>query len=188
MRRKRENVKGAVRRENGWRIDTTYKAIRIQERASTPEAAERKIRECKVEIDHGVYLKNKRQRKAVLSEFVKRYLRWCEKEGQKSVTDKRRRLTRMAAHFDNDTRLGDLTPPMFWAYKAMRLDSFVRMKEAEKPGRTVAPATVNRELAYFRHMLSKAVDWGILDEHPMRRVKQLRERNRGLRYLTSEEV
>jgi len=52
---------------------------------------------------------------------------------------------------------------------------------------TNKPATVNRMLSRLRHMFNKAVEWELLDESPMRRIKFLRENNARLRYLSVEE-
>ena len=55
-----------------------------------------------------------------------------------------------------------------------------------KKGRT--PATVNRDLAALRGLLSRAVDWGHLAAHPLTRVKALAEDKTGrLRFLAREE-
>ena len=56
-----------------------------------------------------------------------------------------------------------------------------RQKEAK-------PATINKELACLKCMLNKAIDWDKLDVNPVRRVKQLKEENRRLRYLEKEEI
>jgi len=49
------------------------------------------------------------------------------------------------------------------------------------------PATVNRLMCRLRHMFNKAVEWGLLDESPMRRIRFLRENNSRLRYLSIDE-
>jgi integrase len=49
------------------------------------------------------------------------------------------------------------------------------------------PATVNRRMACLRHLFSKAVEWKIIQTHPCHGVKQFKENNRRLRYLTAEE-
>jgi len=49
------------------------------------------------------------------------------------------------------------------------------------------PATVNRELACLRHMLNKAVDWGLARANPMRGVKLFREENQRTRILSEDE-
>jgi len=53
-----------------------------------------------------------------------------------------------------------------------------------------APATVNRHLATLKHMFTKAVEWEMVNEEilkKVRRVKLLPENNRRLRYLSKEE-
>lgn len=52
------------------------------------------------------------------------------------------------------------------------------------------PATVNRLLATLKHMFTKAVEWEMVEEEALkkvRRVKLLPENNRRLRYLSKEE-
>ena len=53
---------------------------------------------------------------------------------------------------------------------------------------TVAPATVNRELALLKHMCTKAVEWGYLKANPLKSVKFLKEPPGRLRYLTQREM
>jgi len=53
-----------------------------------------------------------------------------------------------------------------------------------------APATANRHLACLKHMFTKAVEWEMVEEEALkkvRRVKLLPENNRRLRYLSKEE-
>lgn len=52
------------------------------------------------------------------------------------------------------------------------------------------PATVNRLLATLKHMFTKAVEWDMVEEEALkkiRRVKLIHENNRRLRYLSKEE-
>ncbi len=53
------------------------------------------------------------------------------------------------------------------------------------------PATVNRLLATLRHMFTKAVEWDMVEEETLKRirkVKLLQENNRRLRFLAKEEI
>ena len=53
------------------------------------------------------------------------------------------------------------------------------------------PATVNRHMATLAHMIHKAVDWEMVGEDTLMRVrkaKQLPENNRRLRFLSGEEA
>ncbi len=64
---------------------------------------------------------------------------------------------------------------------------FERVKAARhKAG--IKPATINRDLARIRGALSRAVDWNMLDTHPMKTVKQAKGADDSrVRYLTAAE-
>ena len=51
----------------------------------------------------------------------------------------------------------------------------------------IKPGTVNREPDTLRGIFSKAIEWGKLLEHPMRKVKRLKVDNRRTRILTEAE-
>jgi integrase len=53
--------------------------------------------------------------------------------------------------------------------------------------KTNKPATVNRIMCRLRHIFNKAVEWELLDESPMERLKFLPENNARLRYLSMQE-
>ena len=61
-----------------------------------------------------------------------------------------------------------------------------RYKNTRK--RTVAAATVNRELSCIRHMFTMAVQWGYLRDNKLQIVKKFREPPGRVRYLTDEEI
>jgi integrase len=52
---------------------------------------------------------------------------------------------------------------------------------------TNKPATVNRIMCRLRNMFNKAVEWELLDESPMERLKFLPENNARLRYLSMDD-
>jgi integrase len=52
----------------------------------------------------------------------------------------------------------------------------------------VLPSTVNRELTDLRSSLNKAVEWGLLDESPMKKIKLTKVDEKGkVRFLTPDE-
>jgi integrase len=59
-----------------------------------------------------------------------------------------------------------------------------------RTGNHRSDARVNREMAVLKHMLNKAVEWGMLEVSPFKRGKSLmfRENNWRLRFLTEEEI
>ncbi len=83
-----------------------------------------------------------------------------------------------------DMRLSEIT--------YLDLETYRNRRKATptKRGGTRADATVNREIATFKHMLNKAVEWGLLETSPFTRGKRLlfRENNHRLRFLSEMEV
>jgi len=59
-----------------------------------------------------------------------------------------------------------------------------------KHGTVRKDSSVNRVMACLRHMLSKAVEWGMLDRNPFEKGRslQLKENNQRLRFLTEGEI
>lgn len=100
---------------------------------------------------------------------------------QKSWKSKKSHLESIKAHFGIDTLLDRISRSAVEKYKAELMSMESRCK------RTMKPATVNRRMACLRHLFSKAVDWDILKDNPCRGVKQIKENNRRLRFLTPEE-
>lgn len=51
------------------------------------------------------------------------------------------------------------------------------------------PATANRNIQRIKGLLSRAVEWGVLTEHPLAKLRRLKTDQRGrVRYLTTEEM
>jgi len=172
----RKKGKGYRQRGSKWQIDTSHKGIRIRELVATPEMAEKTIKKIQTLIDEDRYLEMKKRSKATLDQFLVRYLGWCKSEQQKAIKDKSKRLRRMVHFFGTDLRLSDIDAQTLEGYKAHR--------SAEQ----IQPATINRDLANFKHLLSKAVEWGVLSENIGTRVKLLKVQNQSLRYLSGEEL
>lgn len=52
----------------------------------------------------------------------------------------------------------------------------------------LAPASANRNMTRLRGVLTRAVEWGVLEVHPLAKLKRLKVDSRGrVRYLTAEE-
>ncbi len=109
--------------------------------------------------------------------LTERYRPWAvanRKTGQGAVD-------RLTTHFG----------PLFGAKPLGEITSFAveRWRSGRLKGEhAVTAGTVNRDLAEFKAALSKAVEWGLLSEHPLRRVKLARtDRNARVRFLTNEE-
>ncbi len=115
-----------------------------------------------------------RKRPLTVADLVERYREKFEaKRGGKN--DKRYALYMTQAF--GDLALNELSPADVekWQVKRQKVDG-------------VAPATVNRAVAFFKWLYNLAIRDGIFEgTNPVGRVKQLRENNSVVRYLTDEE-
>lgn len=127
------------------------------------------------------------QRRGVGTSFEafvdERYKPWATahlKHGQAAVD-------RIHAHFDNlfgNRALTEINAFTVERWRTHRLKS----DENNPKHKPVKPTTVNRDLAQLRACLSKAVEWGLLAEHPLRRVKQTRvDHSATVRFLDAAE-
>jgi integrase len=66
----------------------------------------------------------------------------------------------------------------------------IEQLQTERLQRGNKPATINRLVATLKHMFTKAVDWEMVEEETLKRVRKvklLEENNRRLRYLSKKE-
>lgn len=110
--------------------------------------------------------------------FWGRYFQWIKANKKESTV--KERIVRWRKHvkpFFGSKTLSEVTPSLVEKYKIEKL----------KQG--YSPASVNRDVALIRHILSMAVKWGYLREHPLKgRVEMLREvPRRRWTFLTREE-
>lgn len=87
-------------------------------------------------------------------------------------------IYRITSQFDwlMDTPMGEITPSDIDTYRSKRL------------GEGKLPVTINRNVSALKGMISKAVEWDILEHHPLAKVRPLKEeQNLRVRYLNKEE-
>lgn len=98
-------------------------------------------------------------------------------------TSKRYLLAKVKDHF-GEKRLSQITYLDLETYRNRRKAT---PANGSKP-RT--DASVNREMALIGHMLTKAVEWGMLETSPLKKGKRLmfKEDNHRLRFLTEAEI
>jgi len=111
-----------------------------------------------------------------LKSFIEdHYSQWFtahRKSGKKTLTHINRCFT---IPFGNMT-LEELTPSFIDNWRTRRL----------KSGKSIE--TVNRDIATFKAALSKAVLWGLIEKHPLDRLKLLKsDRSGKVRFLSREE-
>jgi integrase len=108
------------------------------------------------------------------TELAEYYKRWAER--QKSFRSKKGFVHQLVEVFGN-CPLRRFTTRQIEEWQTKRLA-------------VNKPATVNRLLATLKHMFTKAVEWEMVEEEALkrvRRVKLLPENNRRLRYLSKEQ-
>lgn len=102
------------------------------------------------------------------------YFAWVD-VNHKSSKKTRRRLLNDCKAFHN-VKLDSITPQM------------VEKWRTERVSKGNSPHTANRCFAYLRASLSKAVEWGFLEAHPLQRMKLIRtSSNVVVRFLSKEE-
>jgi len=119
--------------------------------------------------------KAQRQKRLTYVEFLEQhYFAWVD-ANHKSAPKTRRRLMNDCSDFHSSS-LDSITPQM------------VEKWRTERVSRGNSPHTANRCFAYLRASLSKAVEWGFLEDHPLRRMKLIRtSSNVVVRFLSEEE-
>lgn len=103
------------------------------------------------------------------------YLKWAER--QRSHAQKTSNMKRLVERFGN-YQLRAISTRMLEQYQTDMLNESLK------------PATINRRIALIKHCFTKAVDWNMVEEGALKRVKKvklLQENNRRLRYLSKEE-
>jgi integrase len=108
-------------------------------------------------------------------ELATEYLKWSER--QRGFQKKSFFIQQLRDKFDN-VPLRHLNTMAIEQYQSERLNKGNK------------PATVNRVVAVLKHMIHKAVDWELVEESVLKKVrqaKQLEANNRRLRYLSKEE-
>ncbi len=127
----------------------------------------------KTEILEG---KHRQKTKRILFEvFSEKYLESARLNKKPSSARRNEvSINMLMPHFKGKL-IGSIHPFMVEQYKKIRRDG-----KAE-------PATVNRDIATFRNMMNKAVEWGYLSQSPLKGVELFKEDNERMWVLTSEE-
>lgn len=129
----------------------------------------------KQSVKEGKQPEIKRIANHIFNELTNEYLKWAER--QRAFKSKVYLIRQLAENFGNlplrrfNTRL-------------------VELYQTEKIQKGKKPATINRYLATLKHMFNKAVEWDMVEEETLKRirkVKALPENNRRLRYLSKEQ-
>ena len=115
-------------------------------------------------------------RKCTFNELASEYEKWCER--QRAFKTKKIFINQLKQHFTNIP---------LRRFNTMIVEQF----QTEKLKQQKKPSTCNRLLATLKHMFNKAVEWNMVEEETLKRVRKVKflaENNRRLRYLSTEDV
>lgn len=109
-------------------------------------------------------------------ELAEKYKQWMEGR-HRSADSKKYRINIILSHFGN-----------------LPLRNFntlsVEQYQTNLINKGLKPATVNKHISILKAMIKKAVDWNMVEEETLKRVRKVKlltENNRRLRYLSKEE-
>lgn len=172
------STKGIYKRGNNYWIRFTGPDEKIKFESShshRKKDAEALLSKRKNEIQEGRYIIAKCIRRCTFNELADRYDSFVKK--QRSYSSKKYIIKKLKTQFRNIP----LT-----RFNSALLEQF----QTDKLNAGCKPATVNRYLAALKHIFSKALDWEMVNEETLnkiKKVKQLEENNKRLRYLSPEE-
>ncbi len=162
------------RRGQNWYIDYYVNGRRHREAIGpNRKVAERVLAKRKVEIAEGRFLDVKKLSDTTFDQIATLFLEYS-RANKLSYERDERSVALLREEFGGQL-LESITPLDIEKYKIKR-----RKK--------VGPATVNKELACFKTMFSKAMVWGLAADNPVKKVSFYREPPGRVRYLTQEEI
>jgi integrase len=124
----------------------------------------------------------KRETQVIFKDLAARYVE--NYQGQKCFYRLKYYLVDEYRATFGDRRLSEISYLELGTYRNRRKATPTRA------GKPRADATVNRELSTLRHMLNKAVEWGMLENNPSNKGSRLmlKENNHRLRFLSGAEI
>lgn len=109
------------------------------------------------------------------NQLITEYSKWTQR--QRSFKQKANVISQLADTFGNIP---------LRRFNTMLVEQY----QTERLQKGNKPATINRHIATIKHIFTKAVDWNMVEEETLKRirkVKLLEENNRRLRFLSKEE-
>lgn len=151
--------------------------------------AELLLAQRRIDVDQGKEpVTRRRDRNHTFSQLAEKYRPFIA--NQKGAKAKGSLISLLVAEF-GAIKLSNITLAAIETWQARRLsEERPPVKKGGAPRPPVKAATVNRSLACLKHMFTKALDWEMVSEDVVKRIKKVKlipENNRRLRYLSIEE-
>jgi len=167
--------------KNYW-IEYYLNGKRTRERIGrSKKAAENRFREIQTAKAEGRHINKNKNSLVNLGNLRDWYLDLPEVMQKRSFRHIQTSINIVVSHVGQKLSLSQLGPEDIEKFRKIRL------RENTLWGRPAKPATVNRNVANFRAMLNRAVDYGKLEINPIGRIKQLEENNIRERVLSQDE-
>ena len=137
----------------------------------------------RADVRENRFLDVKKTEKIKFEDFAKTFIELHSKLNKRPRVARRdEQLVNHLTKYFLGKYLYEITPRHIEEYKKTR-------KEAKrKGGKTIAAATVNRELACLKCMFNKAITWGKAENNPVKKVDLFKENNSRTRYLEKEQI
>ena len=151
------------------------KVIRESSKSTKFKDAETLLIKRRQGIREGKMPEIKRIGNHTFSELVTDYLKWAER--QRAYKQKELVINQLKERF-GQMQLRRFDTRLIEAYQTERLQTGNK------------PATINRHIATIKHMFTKAVEWDMVEDETLKRIRRaklLEENNRRLRYLSADE-
>ena len=167
--------------KNYW-IEYYLEGNRTRERIGrSKQAAENRFREIQTAKAEKRHININKNVSVNLGELRDWYLELSEVKQKRSYSDIARCVSLVVEH------IGEKTTAIQLELKHIEDFRKYRLRINSIRGRPIKPATINRNVANFRAMLNRAVDYGKLEINPIGRIKNLEENNIRERVLSQEE-
>ena len=157
-----------------WYIDYYVNGRRNREAVgSSKKPAESILAKRRVQVVENRFLDIESRPNVKFEQLATQYLEYAKTN--KRSWERDARSIRVLDGWFHGKKLFEITALQIENYKSARV-------------RVVSPPTVNRELACFKHMFTKAIEWEMATKNPVKQVKLFQENPGRIRYLENEEV
>ncbi|OGS23266.1 MAG: hypothetical protein A2252_09280 [Elusimicrobia bacterium RIFOXYA2_FULL_39_19] len=170
---KKRKYRGMSEKNGIWHLDYYVSGKRVREKIGTDrKLAEIVLKKRKVEVAECKFLNKKKKYR--FFKLCDTYLKNYSLPNKRSYDSDVGFVKCFKEHF-KDIYLDQFTPLLIEKYKSERCCS-------------VKPSSVNRALVVLKSMFSRAVEWGITEANPVKKVKLFSVDNGRLRFLSTEEI
>jgi len=144
-------------------------------------AAENRLRKVQIAKAEGKFINSNKNNRITLGKLRNWYLNLAEVQQKRSYRDICQCIDTVLDILGENKIVGDQLTEDIERFQNHRL------KTDSRRGKPASPATINRNVANFRAMLNKAVDYCKIDFSPLKRLKKLEEDNVREKILLEEE-